>query len=137
MNKKEIAKKSTDLGFRISDQLAKNKDLINQATEIWKMNAQNKKEIKQLEKNTKIRIVEITERYQTYRYALAHIFGERQQGLNAHYATLDKALQDNNRELIIASLRGISSIIESNPLENFSQFSSIIENKDETLYLDF
>jgi ERCC4-type nuclease len=137
MNKKEIAKKAVDMGFRIGDQLAKNKELFNQGVEIWKMNAQNKKEIKQIEEDTKKTITEITERYQTYRYALSCIFTQRQQGLNAHYAALDQALKNNDREIIITSLKGISSIIESNPLENFSQFSSIIENKDETLYLDF
>jgi len=46
-------------------------------------------------------------------------------------------LQTNDRELIIASLRGISSIIEKNPLESFHEFVKVLDNKDETLLLDF
>jgi hypothetical protein len=79
----------------------------------------------------------MTMRYQLCRDVLSRVFSERQTALNAHYATLDKALGTNDRELIIASLKGISSIVETNPLESFKDFTKVLDNKDETLYLDF
>ena len=85
----------------------------------------------------KERIAEMTMRYQLCRDVLSQVFSERQTALNAHYATLDKALGANDRELIIASLKGISSIVETNPLESFKEFTKVLDNKEETLYLDF
>ena len=136
MNKKMILN-GADTARKISIAFIEHKELANKVFEAWNMNSQCQKEIKELEIKSKARIDEITLKYQHCREILSMVFGERQTALNAHYATLDKALQNDDRELIIASLKGISSIVEKNPLESFKAFSRVFDNKDETLYLDF
>ena len=120
-----------------SNMLSEHKDLLSQAFDAWNMNTKCKNEIKILELQSRERIVEMTQKYQLCRDVFAAVFSERQTALNAHYATLDKALQTDDKELIIASLRGISSIVEKNPLESFKEFSKVLDNKKETLFLDF
>lgn len=128
---------STEGIIKLSNMLSEHKDLANKAFDVWEMNTKCKNEIMLLEQQSKERIVEMTQRYQLCRDVLAAVFSERQTALNAHYETLDKALQTDDKELIIASLRGISSIVEKNPLESFKEFSKVLDNKNETLFLDF
>ena len=136
MNKKLILQGANTVK-ELSSALSTHKDLADKAVEVWRMNAQCQNDIKKLEVYSQIRIHEITAKYQLCRDVLSNIFAERQTALNAHYATLDQAMQSDDRELIIASLKGISSIVEKNPLESFKEFSRVFDNKDETLCLDF
>ena len=108
---KDIANKIVDFGSNMGNSLI----------DIYKMNAEYNADIKKLEIQSRERIAEMTMRYQLCRDALTALFAERQ----------------TDRELIIASLRGISSIIEKNPLESFHEFVKVLDNKDETLLLDF
>ena len=39
--------------------------------------------------------------------------------------------------MIISSLRGISNIVASNPLEDFTAFMGIMDDENKTLELDF
>lgn len=136
MDKKEIVNGMISLN-ELSSQLSQNKDLAMQYLDIYRMNAQCKAEIRKLELQNDFMIKQMTQRYQMCRFALSKIFDERDKALNVHYETLEKALQTDDRELIITSLRGISSIVEKNPLESFKEFTKALDNKDETLYLDF
>lgn len=122
---------------QLSTTLSGHKDFVDKAMDVWRMNSQCRNQIKLLELQSRERIAEMTQRYQLCRDVLSAIFSERQTALNAHYATLDKALQSDDKDLIIASLEGISSIVEKNPLESFKEFTQVLDNKDETLYLDF
>lgn len=137
MDKEKMIAQGTEGIIKLGDMLSEHKDLANKAFDVWEMNTKCKNEIMLLEQQSKERIVEMTQRYQLCRDVLAAVFSERQTALNAHYETLDKALQTDDKELIIASLRGISSIVEKNPLESFKEFSKVLDNKNETLFLDF
>lgn len=137
MDKKELAAKGMLTLNQLSSQLSQHKELASKYMDIWQMNSQCKAEIMKLELQNSLMVKEMTQRYQLCRDVLSNVFAERQTALNAHYATLDKALKSDDKELIIASLRGISSIVEKNPLESFKEFTKVLDNKDETLYLDF
>lgn len=134
---KELIAQGTIALNQFSRALSEHKDLAHKALDVWQMNSQCRNEIRILEVQSKEKIAEMTQRYQLCRDVLSAVFSERQTALNAHYATLDKALQSDDKELIIASLRGISSIVEKNPLESFKEFTKVLDNQDETLYLDF
>jgi hypothetical protein len=136
MDKKLLTQGTLALN-QLSSALSEHKDLANKYLDVYQMNSQCKNQIRILEQQSRERIAEMTQRYQLCRDVLSAVFSERQTALNAHYATLDKALQSNDKDLIIASLRGISSIVEKNPLESFKEFAKVLDNKDETLYLDF
>ena len=68
---------------------------------------------------------------------MLHIFGEREQALNKHYAVLDNAMQTGDREMVIVALQGISSIVVSNPLEQFTEMVKALEDPKAVLELDF
>ena len=137
MNKEKMLENGLMTINQLSSTLSEHKALADKAFEVWQMNSQCRNQIKLLELQSKERIAEMTQRYQLCRDVLSAVFSERQTALNAHYATLDKALQSDDKELIIASLEGISSIVEKNPLESFKEFTKVLDNKDATLYLDF
>ncbi|RRD91956.1 hypothetical protein EII33_05955 [Bacteroides heparinolyticus] len=129
MEKKEIALKIGKGALELFNK-PENRELL---IEIWNKN----NEIKKLKIQSHTEIERIVKRYELCRNVLTLIFAERTKGLAAHYEALDKALASNDRELIINSLRGISTIIAQNPLESFSTLTAILNNEDETLKLDF
>lgn len=71
------------------------------------------------------------------RECLTMVFAERSAALNKHYSVLDKALKSDDRELIIASLQGISSIVVANPLDKIGEYVKALNNPKAPLQLDF
>lgn len=137
MEKEKLPSKALIGVEALSNFLTEHKDLASQYLDIYQKNNEYRAQIRTLEIQNQTKIAEITQRYQLCRDVLFLVFKERQTALNAHYATLDQAMRSGDRELIIASLKGISSIVEKNPLESFSQFTKTLDNPNEILSLDF
>ena len=135
--KNTLKKASLVVATRLENHLKDNPDALNKIQEAWREHNQMSFQLKALEKQNDKEIRLMTMKYEQTREILQMVFGERQTALNAHYAALDDALKSDDREIILASLRGISSIVSQNPLESFSEFCKVWDNKDETLYLDF
>ena len=55
---------------------------------------------------------------------------------NAASAKQDKAVASNDRDLILASLQGISSIVTKSPLDDFEKFVELYNDPSQEL-LDF
>lgn len=114
-----------------------NPEFLRKAMNIWSENKALNMQVQLLKIQNEKEIHLLTERYETYREIITQIFGERHIALTAHYKVLDKAMESNDRGLIIESLKGISSIVTNNPLQNFAEFSRILDDENETLELDF
>lgn len=71
------------------------------------------------------------------REIVTKVFAERSLSLNKHYEVLDKALKSNDRDLIIASLQGISSIVVANPIEQIGEYLRMLQDSGTRLKLDF
>ncbi|MBD5192172.1 MAG: enoyl-CoA hydratase/isomerase family protein [Barnesiella sp.] len=71
------------------------------------------------------------------RECLTMVFAERSTALNKHYDVLERALKSDDRELIIASLQGISSIVVANPLDKVGEYIRALNNPKVPLQLDF
>lgn len=71
------------------------------------------------------------------RECLTLVFAERSTALNKHYDVLERALKSNDRELILASLQGISSIVVANPLDKVGEYIKALNNPKAPLQLDF
>lgn len=69
--------------------------------------------------------------------ALMATFHERGMALNKHYQALDMALRDGDRQMILASLQGISSIVVKDPLESVSKLAMALRDTSKPLELDF
>ena len=63
-------------------------------------------------------------------------FGERNQSLTRFYNTLDQAIANNDRELIIASMQNISNIVAESPLQDIEKFRELYNDTSKPL-LDF
>lgn len=111
--------------------------LQNRIVDVWQESRRIDQNIAMINSAKEIELQKIAAKFTLCREVLAQRFGERHQGLTAHYRVLENALESNDREMIIASLKGISNIVASNPLEDFTAFMNVMEDKDKTLELDF
>lgn len=75
-------------------------------------------------------------KYKVCQQFLESTFGERNGALQKHYELMDKAIESGDRELILASLQGISNIVTKSPLDDLEQFYEVFNNPDLPL-LDF
>ena len=113
--------------------------LLNKGLDVWHTSMIVEQNIAAINSQTTVQLAEIAARYTTIQQALMSMYGERHGALQKHYDALDKALASNDRDLIIVSLKGVSSIVVSNPFEDFAKFMDAWENnsKDKPLELDF
>ena len=97
-------------------------DTINNVADVWRTSMIIERDIATINSKTTIELAKIASDYNKFQTALGHIFGERCTALQATYTALDKALKENDRELIIHSLKSVSDIVTSRPLEDFDKF---------------
>jgi hypothetical protein len=124
-------------GKEVALYLRNNPETFNKLTDIWGENSRRSDQIKALQINNEMQMRQIAMRYQMFRDTLTAVFSERSTALVAHYKALDRALETNDREVVIASLQGISTIVSQNPLESFEAFSRTLDDDNEVLKLDF
>lgn len=111
--------------------------LLDNIVNVYGESKRIKRDITEIQCKTKIELARIAKGYSLCQQILLQTFGERNQALSKHYEVLDKALEEGNKEMIILSLQGISSIVVTNPLESFINTLKALENTKETLVLDF
>lgn len=91
---------------------------------------------KQIRMMTDVQMANITAKYKSFELLLNKVFGEREKALDVHYRTLDKAIESNDRELIVAAIQGISSIVTKTPLEDLERLAQLYNDSSAPL-LDF
>ena len=91
---------------------------------------------KQMQEWGKVEIANTIAKFKTAQSFLEGTFGERDKALVKHYDLLDKAVASNDRDLILASLQGISSIVTKSPLDDFEKFVELYNDPSQEL-LDF
>ncbi|MCH5229591.1 MAG: hypothetical protein J1F12_06310 [Muribaculaceae bacterium] len=110
---------------------------VDKVTDVWKYSKMVEQNIAQIQGATAVELARISAKFQNQQSALEGIFGQRQQGLSGQFAVLEKAMKENDRELLIASLKGISTIVTSSPLEDFEKLAKAWEDTSKPLELDF
>lgn len=128
-NDYDIAKSKIDATMQLGTMVGKT---INNVADVWRTSMIIEKDIASINSKTTIELAKIASDYNKFQTALGHIFGERSTALQVTYATLDKALKENDRELIIHSLRSVSDIVTSRPLEDFDKFMEDWDEEDNT-----
>lgn len=91
---------------------------------------------KQMQEWGKVEIAKTIAKFKTAQTFMEGTFGERDKALTKHYDLLDKAVASNDRDLILASLQGISSVVTKSPLEDFEKFVELYNDPTQEL-LDF
>ncbi len=97
---------------------------------------QSKERTRQIQMMTDVQLANITAKYKSFELLLNKVFGEREKALDIHYKTLDKAIASNDRELIAASIQGISNIVTKTPLEDLERLAHLYNDTSAPL-LDF
>ena len=115
----------------------KGMDMINNVTNVYQRSKEIERDICLIQSAKEVELRRIAAQYELCREVLQGTFGQRQQGLASHYQILDKALESDDREMIVAALQGISKIVVSNPLESYSKFLEAWNDKSKPLELDF
>ncbi|HIY46770.1 MAG TPA: hypothetical protein IAA35_01850 [Candidatus Alistipes faecigallinarum] len=123
-----------DTGLNLAD---KGMNMIGDITRVYEKSLEIKRDIALIQASTAIELKRIASQYELCQNVLQGVFGQRQEALMAHYKVLEKALEGDDRTLIIASLRGISEIVVSNPLESYSKFIEAWNDNSQPLELDF
>ena len=85
---------------------------------------------------SQVEIAKTVAKYKSCQEFMYHTFGERDKALTKHYDLLDKAIEGNDKDLIIAALQGIGGIVTKSPLQDLEQFAKLYEDTSQTL-LDF
>ena len=123
-----------DTGLNLAD---KGMNMIGDITRVYEKSLEIKRNIALIQASTAVELKKIASQYELCQNVLQGVFGQRQEALAAHYEVLEKALEGDDRTLIIASLRGISEIVISNPLESYSKFIEAWNDNSKPLELDF
>ena len=123
-----------DTGLNLAD---KGMNMIGDNTRVYEKSLEIKRNIALIQASTAVELKKIASQYELCQNVLQGVFGQRQEALAAHYEVLEKALEGDDRTLIIASLRGISEIVISNPLESYSKFIEAWNDNSKPLELDF
>lgn len=132
MNQRQMD--AIDTGLNLAD---KGMNMIGDITRVYEKSLEIKRDIALIQASTAIELKRIASQYELCQNVLQGVFGQRQEALMAHYEVLEKALEGDDRTLIIASLRGISEIVVSNPLESYSKFIEAWNDNSQPLELDF
>ena len=136
-NGKAVVDEVTDTvnrGIQLAEDVV---SLQHRIVDVWQESRRIDQNITMINSAKEVELQKIAAKFTLCREALAQRFGERHQGLTAHYKVLENAIESNDREMIISSLRGISNIVASNPLEDFTAFMNIMDDDKKTLELDF
>ncbi len=112
-------------------------NIANKVGEYWIENKRINANIEALKIQTNASLQKHAEYMLTMQNIVARTFAERNTALSKHYQVLEKAMNSNDRELIIASLQGISSIVVKNPLEDIAKIAFALNNPSQHLELDF
>ncbi len=95
-----------------------------------------KEQTKQMQEWSKVEITKTAAKFKSSQDFLDKTFGEREKSLGKIYDLLDKGIESDNKEYIIAALAGISSIVTKSPLDDFEKFVELYNDRSKPL-LDF
>lgn len=112
-------------------------DLMENIVNVYQRSKEINRDINLIQASKEVELKRLASQFELCREVIQGTFGQRQEGLIAHYKVLDKAIETDDREMIVAALRGISSIVTSNPLESYSKFLEAWNDKSKPLELDF
>ena len=127
----------------LSDAVAQNKEILNRsldlATQITDVYAESQRlnaQVEIVKENSKVALAAITARFLTTRQIIEETFKERRFALNASYEVLQKGIDDNNTDLILAGMREIGKVVVTSPLQDIQEFARRFNDTSQPL-LDF
>lgn len=108
------------------------KDIAEFYTQCQMINSKNR----QLEAMTQVMLANTVAKFKLSEQFLTLSFGERHEALQHYYDIMDKAIAEDNQDLIIEAMNSISSIVTSSPLSDLEKFLRRFNDPSDSL-LDF
>ena len=109
---------------------------VTRALEVYDHSLQVKQNIAAIDAWTTVELGRITAKYKSCELFLNSTFSERRATLEKLYKVLDHAIENNDRDSLIAAMRGMSDIVTSSPLQDFEKFAELYNDTSKPL-LDF
>ena len=116
--------------------LDKTLDLASQVTEVYAESQRLSAQVELARIKSQEEIAKMASKFQVTKMTIEKVFGERQSALHQHYKTLDYGIKNGDREIIIAAMQQISSIVVSSPLADIQNFIEAYNTEGAPL-LDF
>lgn len=116
--------------------LDKTLDLASQMTEVYAESQRLNTAVDLARIKSQEELAKMASKFQVTKLTIEKIFGERQSALSQHYKTLDYGIHNGDREIIIAAMQQISSIVVSSPLADIQNFIEAFDTEGAPL-LDF
>lgn len=113
--------------------------LAHQALDVYNTSLMVEQNIAAIRAASEVQLAQIATKFEFCKSALEHVFQDRHSALAAHYCVLNDAMKSNDREMILGALRGISSIVVTSPLKDFTEIVNNWDSfsKKKPLELDF
>ena len=120
----------------MADSIGRTLDSATNIANLYKECVLAEEKTKQVQAWGQVEIAKTVAKFKTAQDFMVKTFGERDKALTKHYDLLDDAVKSNDREMILAALRGISSIVTKSPLDDFDKFVELYNDTSQPL-LDF
>ena len=134
---------SQDMEINPQDALATVNNMVNAASNLANNIVDVYAQCKEAEERSErmrvwgqVKMAETVAKFKSCQMFLDRVFGERDAALGKHYDLLDKAVATNDKDLIIAAIKGISTIVTKSPLEDLEAFAKVFNDESQPL-LDF
>lgn len=111
-------------------------DVASQVTEVYAESQRLNAQVKMTEQWSRVEMAKTAAKFYATKELIERTFGERHEALSKYYNALDHALASGDRDLIVAAMHQISSIVTSSPLADFQTFVERFNDKSQPL-LDF
>lgn len=131
---------SQDMEINPQDALATVNNMVNAASNLANNIADVYARCKEAEERSEqmrvwgtLKMQETVTKFKLCQDFLDRTFGERETALGKHYDLLDKAVAANDKDLIIAAIKGISTIVTKSPLEDLEAFAKVFNDESQPL----
>lgn len=111
-------------------------DLASQVTDVYAESQRLTAAVEIERERSKVELAKTAAKFMLTKQIIEEKFSERRQALSAHYTVLEKAIESNDKDLIINAMHQISSIVVTSPLADIQDFIRAFEDKSQPL-LDF
>lgn len=120
----------------IQNTMSMGMSMVQNVTSVYGHCVELREHRREVEAKTLSSLAKTVAKFKIAKQAMTHIFGERNNALQADYKALDYAISTGNKELIIAAMGKIGDIVTSSPLKEIEELCERFDDPNDSL-LDF
>jgi len=90
--------------------------------------AQTERDIVRIEATRDLLITEMQMRYGLIHKALGAVFAERREALDRHFEIIERGMESEDRQLVVAGLNGVANIVSSSPFSDLDKLGRLLDS---------